>query len=390
MQRRSAGGLSTEQRSCKLVGSTSGRSSAALLDRCCFASAVARRPVHWPGRHRKNVVNPVVPAAMPRGPMLVVGMTSLPSRLRGAVPALQSIIAQDRRPDRLVLSLPRHSAREGRAYELPAELQEIFAQHPWMEVNWVDKDQGPGTKLLGALHWLNQHADGGRDGDILMVLDDDHVYLPFTLGKMLEEQQRRGSRYVCSFFAYFCRGIMVPQGADVIAYPLSSSFSADLLEFHRSFVEGDPSCFVVDDLWVGMYLRLCGREAVSLRDIVVKMGLEMVYKRTENASIEALMDLKGENRRDRVTVRAFDGLLERLLRASSTELQRWGGVEARQRLEELHGQVKHVDKQIIELGTWLEQERSRGGDGGYISNAQAQLNKMRHLWQMKGILPPDS
>lgn len=327
---------------------------------------------------------------MPRGPMLVVGMTSLPSRLRGAVPALESIIAQDRRPDRLVLSLPRHSAREGRAYTLPPELESIFAQHPWMEVNWIDKDQGPGTKLLGALHWLNKHAAGGRDGDILMVLDDDHVYLPFALEKMLEEQQRRGSCYVCSFFAYFCRGIMVPQGADIIAYPLNSGFSADLLEFHRSFVEGDPSCFVVDDLWVGMYLRLCGCEVVSLRDIVVKMGLEMVYTRTENASIEALMDLKGDNRRDRVTVRAFDGLLERLLRAGPTGLQRWGGVKAAHRLEELHGQVKHVDKQIIELEAWVEQERSRGGAGGYLSHGQAQLNKYRHLWQMRGIMPPDA
>lgn len=352
--------------------------------------ASAKRRVHWAGKRRSRGAHTPGPAFTPRGPVLVVGMTSLPSRLRGAVPALRSIVAQDRRPDRLVFSLPRHSAREGRAYELPAELKEIFAENPWMEVNWVDKDQGPGTKLLGALQWLNAHIAGGRDGDVLMVLDDDHAYLPFALGSLLEQQQRRGSRCVCSFFSYFCRGIMVPQGADIIAYPLGGSFSTDLPEYHRLFVEGDSACFVVDDLWVAMYLRLCGREAVSLRDIIVGMGLEMVYKRTENSNVEALMDLKGDNRRDRATIRAFDSLLAKLLKAGPSGLQPWGGAEAVRRLEDLNSEVKHVDRKILELGAWLDQERARGGAGGYMESAQAQLRKLQHLYQMQFSMPPDT
>lgn len=316
-----------------------------------------------------------------RAPVLVVGVTSLPSRLCGAAPALLSIAAQDRRPDRLVLSLPYRSQREGRDYQLPQELCSLLKAHPWIEVNWVDEDYGPGTKLLGVLQWLETNLDGGRDDDVLMVLDDDHSYHPFALGELLREQQSRGASCVCSFFAYFCRGLMIPQGADIIAFRLGGDFSANLVEYHRKFVSGDSACFIVDDLWVAMFLRLSGFEVVSLRDKIVQRGLEMVYTRTSNANVEALMDLSGESRRDRATIRAFDNLLMRLLEAGTkNDLERWGGAAAQRRLQQLEVEVRNADRQIASLDAWLTQ----GNDvGSHSEKARAQLKQLRHLYQMQ-------
>lgn len=316
-----------------------------------------------------------------RAPVLIVGVTSLPSRLGGAAPALLSIAAQDRRPDRLVLSLPYHSVREGRDYQLPPELRCVLEDHPWIEVNWVDEDYGPGTKLLGVLQWLNVNLDGGREDDVLMVLDDDHSYHPFALSELLTEQLARHATCVCSFFAYFCRGLMIPQGADIVAFRLGGDFSANLVEYHRKFVSGDSACFVVDDLWVAMFLRLSGFEVVSLRDQIVRRGLQMVYTRTSNANVEALMDLSGESRRDRATIRAFDNLLMRLLEAGTENaLERWGGTAAHRRLQQLDMEVRNADRQISGLDAWLTQ----GNDvGSYAEKARAQLKQLRHLYQMQ-------
>ncbi|CAJ1394596.1 unnamed protein product [Effrenium voratum] len=240
-------------------------------------------------------------------PLLVVGMTSLPSRLPGVCPALQSIVAQSQRPDRLILSLPRTSAREGRAYELPQNLLQMLSQHSWMQVHWVEEDSGPGTKLLGVLDWFDKYVGTPMDGDMLMLLDDDHAYLPDAIGNLWQKQRGLGCGFVSSFFAYFFRGLMVPQGADIVALQLEPSTVQKVQNFYRCFVKGDQACFLVDDLWTAMFYFVCGRQVRSFRDDVTSRGLETIYSPTANASVEALMDLEGGARRDRAMLGAFQG-----------------------------------------------------------------------------------
>merc|ERR1712151_225133 len=124
-------------------------------------------------------------------------------------------------------------------------------------------------------------------------------------------------------------------GADIIAFKLTTHFLDGLEHFHQTFVLGDRACFLVDDLWIAMYLRLCGMTVVSLRDLVLKRGLETIYERTDNANVVALESLRGDDRRDLVMLRAFDGLLGRLTAVSSESLQLWGGIAAAMRMKEL-------------------------------------------------------
>eukprot|EP00747_Dinoflagellata_sp_TGD_P011834 gnl/TRDRNA2_/TRDRNA2_121121_c0_seq2.p1 gnl/TRDRNA2_/TRDRNA2_121121_c0~~gnl/TRDRNA2_/TRDRNA2_121121_c0_seq2.p1 ORF type:complete len:265 (-),score=40.54 gnl/TRDRNA2_/TRDRNA2_121121_c0_seq2:111-809(-) len=125
------------------------------------------------------------------------------------------------------------------------------------------------------------------------------------------------------------------------------------MEFHRSFVMTNSACFFVDDLWIAMYLKVCGTEVVSLHDQVKRRGMETIYKLTDNASVLALMELPGKNRRDRVTMLAFSGLLARLERATLQQLTRWGGADAVQRIRQLGDEARNIDKQIALRG-WLE------------------------------------
>eukprot|EP00435_Cladocopium_sp_Y103_P035909 s2150_g9.t1 len=203
---------------------------------------------------------------------------------------------------------------DGRSYELPKILVTLLSEHKnWMEVHWMEEDFGPGTKLLGVADWFQKKVGQPQKGDMLMLLDDDHAYLPHAIGDLWQRQKSLGVGYVSSFFAYFFRGIMVPQGADIVALPLDFSTLRSLQDFHRRFVLGDSAAFLVDDLWCAMFYFLCGKEVRSFREDVIARGLETIYTRTANASVEALMDLEGTARRDRAMLQCFQGLLHRLL-----------------------------------------------------------------------------
>lgn len=313
-------------------------------------------------------------------------MTSLPSRLAGVCPALQSIAVQTRRPDRLILSLPRRSEREGRAYELPPALLALMATEPWIQVHWLDWDVGPGTKILGLLDWLRTKAGKPHAGDVLMVLDDDHEYAPYALAELLSEQHTRGPGHVVTYFAYFFRGLMVPQGADIIACQPCDGLADALPAYHQAFVAGDRACFLVDDLWISFFLFLCGSSVTSLRELVMARGLKTIYRQTANAKVAALQTLDGEDRRDRVMLRGFEALLQRLLAAGPQGLALYGGAAAMQRLKRLEAEVRQAEARIMQLSTWVARERSVAGARGSaqaVKEVEAELAKWRHLYELQ-------
>jgi hypothetical protein len=77
---------------------------------------------------------------------VVVSLTSIPSRVGQLRDTLESLTAlQTRRPDRLILNVPRNSTRErGKPYRLPHWLSAM----PLVQVVLVEQDYGPATKLI--------------------------------------------------------------------------------------------------------------------------------------------------------------------------------------------------------------------------------------------------
>merc|ERR1712224_1042500 len=156
------------------------------------------------------------------------------------------------------------------------------------------------------------------------------------------------------FLRLLLPGTHDPPGCRHFAFRLDRQLAENIKEYHKEFVTGDSACFIVDDLWMAMFWKLSGFEVAGLREHVLRRGLEMVYNRTSNAKVAALMDLGGDSRRGRATIRAFDGLLARLLRGGAEgRLDRWGGDEAMRRLLALENEVKNAERQIVGIEAWL-------------------------------------
>lgn len=97
---------------------------------------------------------------------ILVSLTTIPSRIGHIDTTLKAILDQSVLPKRIVLTVPEHSLREGRAYEIPPHLHQIRA----LEIR-RGADLGPATKVIPLI------TDPALDPDQpVLVIDDDRIY----------------------------------------------------------------------------------------------------------------------------------------------------------------------------------------------------------------------
>ena len=123
---------------------------------------------------------------------VIVGLTTIPSRLPFLQPTLKSLLLQNTPPGRILLHLPEHSRREQVEYSLPEELEGL-------EVIRIVRcpDWGPATKILPAL------IDSDPNQRIVAV-DDDRIYRPTLIEDLLEASEQHPEA------AVGCFGVIVP------------------------------------------------------------------------------------------------------------------------------------------------------------------------------------
>jgi hypothetical protein len=207
---------------------------------------------------------------------LWVGLTSLPSRLPLIRPALDSLLRQSRKPDRILLCLPRWSDREARSYP---RCEWLSSYAPTLTVVDGIEDSGPGTKLLGCLPLLTGPT-------CLVLADDDLQYAPEFLGILAEHQQRHLD---CSFsfYTYPCGPFTVGQGADGFSFYTPNLDGIQTFAQHAVQI---ASLRFADDLWISAFLHLRGIAVKSLSHLLPKDRL--IY--TVAHEVNQLQHLAGE------------------------------------------------------------------------------------------------
>jgi hypothetical protein len=135
---------------------------------------------------------------------VVVSLTTIPSRISGLEPTINSLLAQSRKPDEIALNLPRTCLKEKCGYDIPAWLWEKVS------IYQCDRDYGPATKSFPA--FLREQDPETR----IITVDDDVIYSDNTvellmknisksedciigiMGAIWEKEGRHGSLFVHS------------------------------------------------------------------------------------------------------------------------------------------------------------------------------------------------
>jgi hypothetical protein len=184
-------------------------------------------------------------------PSVFVGVTTLPSRIGRLRPTVDSLLTQTLPPDRIFVSVPPRSVREGREYVVPDWL---LAPPPGVELVRCPTDFGPATKLLGCLPHIGTDA-------CLIVVDDDMAYKPELVERLYRAQVLRPDA-AFSFFVFQVGRLRFGQGAD------GFSFWTPNLAGIEAFAEvalQSRHLFAGDDVWISLFLQNKGVSIESLQ-----------------------------------------------------------------------------------------------------------------------------
>lgn len=125
---------------------------------------------------------------------VVVGLTTIPSRVLYLGPIIAALYDQTRKPDAICVSVPRVSAKEKGATYPVETIRKILEDHAGGcgRVLVTPEDYGPLTKLMGML--LTEVDDPGT---LLITADDDQLYGPNFVETVVRGAEENPGAAVC-------------------------------------------------------------------------------------------------------------------------------------------------------------------------------------------------
>lgn len=196
---------------------------------------------------------------------LIVSLTTTPKRLAAIAPTLRSLVSQTRLPEQIWIHLPRTLARTGETYVLDPSLVAQFREFPivW---NWVDQDDGPGTKLTPTVRLFSPQSD------LYFVTVDDDISYPENLLEQYENYlSKRGSACAVGLSGFVFRPPLlewlkqehtvpadVLEGYASVCYP-STIFDRDFDGYLKTCLANQVTR-LSDDIYLSNWVALQGLE----------------------------------------------------------------------------------------------------------------------------------
>lgn len=222
-------------------------------------------------------------------------MSTLPSRIGKIRPAIDSLLANTRGPDKIVLTVPRRPLRGDATLVVPGFLDEPGYRER-IALNLIEEDFGPGSKLMGCLGHIATPC-------VVILADDDMEYRDFLLERLYAEQVADRTRSF-SFYAYRHGGMTIGQGAD--GFSIWSENLRGIDAFYEANVRGERIAFH-DDLWISYFLLTRG---VTVEGLQGELGGTLVYRSVHTD--ESLSTLEGDLARERLTAEGLRSLRKRV------------------------------------------------------------------------------
>jgi hypothetical protein len=219
---------------------------------------------------------------------VVVSMTTTPFRIKKMWPTLNSILLQSKKPEKIYLWIPKSFKRfpNDKILHLP----HFIKSNPAIEVNYIETDLGPATKLLPCLQlFANQDTK-------IIVLDDDLIYQKHLISNLLKHEQ------LDPFAAVGVAGTVV-FGTKRKEYRATNKITlVDVLLGHQGYLvkpqffpkavfeypNNLPEAFFEDDVWFSGHLERMGIRRMlipakrSLRNIITRQNETLALCRNEN------------------------------------------------------------------------------------------------------------
>jgi len=178
---------------------------------------------------------------------VIVSLTTIPERVECLQPTLKSLLAQSRKPSKIVLWLPTVGRRSGQEYQIPPWLHALRS----VEIRRCD-DMGPATKFLYA---LREFPGSTR----ILVVDDDKIY-PRKFIEQIEKYSTSYPEYALGYSGWriprdltdrpttFWRNLRRIPPAPVKSPWVKCLYRVDILQGYSGYLI-KPDFFDLDSIW---------------------------------------------------------------------------------------------------------------------------------------------
>jgi hypothetical protein len=233
----------------------------------------------------------------------IISLTSIPSKFKYINLTINSILNQTLKPLKIIINIPlQYSFRFN--YKLTDDDIDFFKKefnNNLIQLNFVNTDYGPGTKLLGLFenNILNQYDD-----IYIILIDDDHIYKNIMI-ELFFLNILSFNCSVASFYTYKTNNnITVAQGADGFLIK-KDLLNDEFLNYYNKIKNFDYIGYH-DDYYISYFIHL---KNIQIHHILID-GL--IYEQHENTFIDSLYKLEGEYNRGNVSNHCIQ-ILEKII-----------------------------------------------------------------------------
>lgn len=235
----------------------------------------------------------------------IVSLTTIPSKFDYLPMTIDSIIQQTISPLMVILNIPKIYDFRLNNTELPKEKLDDFMnkyEKHNVIINYVEKDNGPGTKLLGLLNSNILENIEDIHNTFIVIIDDDLIYKPYMFD-YFDGITYHYNIQVASYIVSFNHSIRVGQGSDGIFIRLS------LLDKFMEYYNVIKDCDYVnyhDDIYISYYFHLLNKDI----EYIIPPNNCLIYDVHPNTDIDALRNIPGKYSRENLNNKVYEVLDE--------------------------------------------------------------------------------
>jgi len=225
----------------------------------------------------------------------IVSLTTIPSKFDNIYKTLDSIIIQTLLPEKIIINIPKVYNFRMNNTEIPLEkIDDIlvkYANHN-VVINIIDKDYGPGTKLLGLLTSDINIFDDLDNNMYVVLIDDDVIYQP----KMIEYFDNYVKTNVnnpinAGSFCTYTYNITLGHGVD--GFFIKLNILSKFLQYY-DVIKNEDYVNYHDDYYISYYLSLLN---ITVHRLLTPDN-SVIYNCHSQTFIDALCGLKGKYERN--------------------------------------------------------------------------------------------
>lgn len=201
-------------------------------------------------------------------PGVVVSFTTTPVRINKIWPTINSILLQSQLPSKIYLWIPKQYKRFNN--DSISYIPKFLKNNPLVQVEYIEKDWGPATKLLPCLDKFKTQKNTK-----IIIIDDDRIYHENFIKDLVHYSENNSEVAVTIAGILMSRNNLISpvKNKKICEVDIMEGFSGYLVKpkfFSTAIFNypvNCPSVFFEDDVWISGHLMQNGIKKIKMRSL---------------------------------------------------------------------------------------------------------------------------